>query len=131
MNLKEYLNEKGILIDEEIISSKGKKHYLTELIEGFNTVSNWEQRKSESLSRANFKMNWNSEKIKQFRNLVGLSQNEFAELIGIHQATLSLIEKGRELKDIDTINKLSSVLEDYKNKRINHLKNEINFLKSF
>lgn len=94
-------------------------------------TTNCDLRKSDNLLRANFKMDWNTEKIKQFRNIIGLSQNEFSQLLGIHQATLSFIEKGREIKDVETISKLQNVLDTYKKKRIAFLKSEIEFLNNF
>lgn len=94
-------------------------------------MENWNTRKEESLYRAEFKMYWDGEKVKKFRNMLGLSQNEFSEILGIHQANLSLYEKGRKIGNTDIIGKLTNTLENWKEKRIQHLQSEIDYIKSF
>lgn len=48
--------------------------------------------------------------VKRYRNLKGLSQEKFAELIGIGVTSLSLIERGKGFVTAKTLEKISSVL---------------------
>lgn len=93
--------------------------------------SSWEIRKTESKLRAVFKMNWDSEKLTKFRKIIGFSQNEFANLIGIHQATLSNYEKGRAIAETETMEKITSICSEWKENKIKHLESEIEFIRSF
>jgi len=134
--MKEYLNEKGIIINPDIYSSDGRKHTLTELLSGYveiirNDNSPWEIRKSESKTRAIFKMNWDSKKLLKFRKLLGMSQNEFANLIGIHQAVLCNYEKGRAVAQTEIMEKITNICNEWKDNKIKHLQSEIEFIKSF
>jgi transcriptional regulator with XRE-family HTH domain len=45
------------------------------------------------------------------RRLADLSQEELAEIIGLHRMDISAIERGRRLPRLDTILKLSAGLE--------------------
>lgn len=94
-------------------------------------MSDWETRKEESKTRAVFKMNWDSEKLTKFRKLLGFSQNEFANLMGIHQATLSNYEKGRAIAETETMEKVTSICDEWKEKKIKSLEAEINFIRCF
>lgn len=93
--------------------------------------SSWELRKKESKYRAEFLMNWDGKKIKMFRQLLGISQNEFCCLIGIHQATLSNYEKGRTIGDTELMKKIEKVCNEWKEKKLKSLHTEMEFIKSF
>lgn len=91
----------------------------------------WENRKEESTIRAKFLMDWDGKKLKMFRQMLGISQNEFCCLIGIHQATLSTYEKGKPIKNIETMDKIVKVCSEWKENKIKALEKEIEFIKTF
>ena len=92
---------------------------------------NWEDRKIEALKRAENKSKWNPKRLKMFRLLGGWSQNEFSQVLGIHQSTLVNYEKDRNLSDKKVIDKLNVFVSEYKKKRIGDLLKEIDFLETF
>lgn len=50
-------------------------------------------------------------KIKEYRKNINMTQEEFANELGISRKTLSLIESGSVIPKIDTVYKLSLLLE--------------------
>lgn len=96
-----------------------------------SNIIDWETRKSEAEIRANYKLNWDSDKLKKFRNLLGFSQNEFCNLIGIHQVTLSNYEKGRTVGDTVTMEKILNACDKWKENKIRLLEAEIRYIKTF
>ena len=93
--------------------------------------SAWEERKLNSAYRAKFLMNWDGKKLKMFREHLGISQNEFCCLIGIHQATLSNYEKGRTIGDTEVMRKVEKVCNEWKENKIKSLEAEIQFIRLF
>ena len=49
-------------------------------------------------------------KLEKIRLSKGLSQNRLAELSGVHQQTISLIEKGKPIQSLRQVRKLASAL---------------------
>lgn len=94
-------------------------------------MNDWETRKEESKLRANFRFNWSGEKLMMFRRMLGCSQNEFSNLLGIHQSVLSNYEKGRTITDLELMKKIESVCSEWKENRIKSLEAEINFIRCF
>jgi DNA-binding XRE family transcriptional regulator len=92
---------------------------------------NWEERKQEALNRAENKLKWSPKRLKMFRLLGGWSQNEFSQLLGIHQSTLVNYEKDRILSDSKVIDRLNVFASEFKKNRIGELIKEIEFLETF
>ena len=64
-----------------------------------------------------------SSKIKAIREELGISQNILAELSGVYQANLSLIERGLVSPNEATLDKINKVFEVYREKRKNIAEN--------
>lgn len=92
---------------------------------------NWIERKENAEKRGKLNIRFTSGKIKMLRNVLGLSQNEFSQIVGVHQSQLSKWEKGDKIRDIVALEKMNEVFEKYKTDRIAHLQAEINFLQTF
>jgi transcriptional regulator with XRE-family HTH domain len=49
--------------------------------------------------------------LKHYRNLLGLSQEEFAEKAGLHRTYISAVECGKRSISLDNIKKIADALE--------------------
>lgn len=94
-------------------------------------IKNWQQRKEDALNRAKLHSNFSSDKIKMFRNILGLSQNEFSQLLMVHQSQLSKWEKGDKIRDIVALENLNKLVQEWKQKKIKQLISEIEFIENF
>ncbi len=75
-------------------------------------------------------MNWNGKKIKQFRVLRVISQNELAKEIGITQPTIAKLEMG-VLKIEKYKKKLDTSLQNWKDYKLQELREEFEFIEQF
>lgn len=55
--------------------------------------------------------NWLGRRVARYREAVGLTQAQLAELVEVHQETISRIENGRRLPSVVTIERIAKSLE--------------------
>lgn len=66
-------------------------------------------------------------KIKEFREKRGLTQQELANLLGIHKMTLSKYERNKTYPEYDKLVKLSIILDTSPNELLGYMRKYINF----